>query len=654
MPDALTYLDFDLRLRPAEGGYRAEVLASPAGEAAIAFAAPFSPLELENFLLRIGRPRRGTRRIDSPEMAAAKTLGARLWDAVFNGVVRDCWHGSLSAAEERGRGLRLRLRLGEAPELADIPWEYLYMSAAGRFLSLSQKTPLIRYLDLPQRITPLAVTPPLTILALISTPTDFPALDVEAEWSRLSQALASLVAAGRVRLERLAEARLPALQKKLRRGDTHILHFIGHGGFDRQTEEGVLVLEDEWGRGRLVGAEMLGTILHDHRSLRLAVLNACEGARGARADPLAGVAQTLVRQGIPAVIAMQFEITDAAAILFAEEFYAAVADGYPVDAALAEARKAIFAAGNDMEWGTPVLHLRAPDGQLFALDRNAAPRPAVVRPPDPAPHPVVRGDSPPGFAHASGEDAFGRWAEFSVPDPKGALVTQRLRWIPPGRFLMGSPATEAERYDDEGPQHEVTFAQGFWLFDTACTQALWQAVMGTNPSRFKGADRPVEMVSWEDCGIFIDRINRLRPGLDLVLPSEAQWEYACRAGTSIPFSVGSTITPEQVNYDGNYPYTSGAKGRYRQETVPVASLPPNPWGLYEMHGNVWEWCADHWHDNYQGAPGNGSAWRGAAGRVVRGGSWRSSARFCRSAYRRANVPGYRSGLIGFRCARGQD
>src|SRR5712671_619996 len=206
---------------------------------------------------------------------------------------------------------------------------------------------------------------------MISSPADYPTLDVEGEWSRLNKALAGLIGSGHVRLERLATPRLSFLQRKLRGDEFHVLHFVGHAGFDRETQDGVLVLCDEAGKGRLVAAENLGTILHDHRSLRLVVLNACEGSRSSRSDPFAGVAQTLVQQGIPAVIAMQFEITDEAAITFAEEFYAATADGYPVDAALSAARKAIFAAGNDIEWGTPVLYLRAPNGQLFTVNRDA-------------------------------------------------------------------------------------------------------------------------------------------------------------------------------------------------------------------------------------------------------------------------------------------
>ncbi|MFO1424065.1 MAG: formylglycine-generating enzyme family protein [Candidatus Competibacteraceae bacterium] len=265
-----------------------------------------------------------------------------------------------------------------------------------------------------------------------------------------------------------------------------------------------------------------------------------------------------------------------------------------------------------------------------------------------------RSGQPPSWADTWGTDGYGHWVTFSVTNKQGQKITQRMRWIEPGTFKMGSPEDEPGRWDAEGPQHSVAISRGFWLFDTACTQALWEAVMGDNPSGFKGADRPVESVSWNGCQDFIKRLNERLPGLDLALPSEAQWEYTCRAGTTTPFSFGDNITPEQVNYNGNYPYAGGKKGRYRQETVPVASLPPNPWGLYEMHGNVWEWCQDHWHDSYRGAQANGSAWEGrdaGASRIVRGGSWSRSARGVRSAVRYARRPVNRDGDIGFRCAR---
>ncbi|NBC33911.1 MAG: SUMF1/EgtB/PvdO family nonheme iron enzyme [Alphaproteobacteria bacterium] len=273
-------------------------------------------------------------------------------------------------------------------------------------------------------------------------------------------------------------------------------------------------------------------------------------------------------------------------------------------------------------------------------------------------HPLADGN-PPEWASEWGQDRFGVFVAFTIRD-----VTQRLRWIRPGRFLMGSPENEPERFNDEGPQHAVHIARGFWLADTACTQALWRAVMGNNPSHFQGENlrdsskRPVERVSWNDVQVFLERVNGMVPGLNLSLPTEAQWEYACRAGTTGTFSFGDTITPEQVNYNGNLPYAGGEKGLFREQTVPVKSLPPNPWGLYEMHGNVWEWVQDHWHDSYEGAPAHGSAWldkqaEAVADGVFRGGSWFGDARSVRSAARDWTRPGHRDADLGFRCARVQ-
>jgi hypothetical protein len=365
----IRYLDFDLRIERSAEGYIARVLNSPAGQASIEFKMPFSDLELENFLLRVGRTRRGVRRLESPEMEAAKGFGGRLFDAVFGHEIRGCLRSSMDEASRQGAGLRLRLHLGDVPELGDLPWEYLHNRALNRFLVLSTETPLVRYMDLPERIRPLTVKLPLRVLIMISSPSDYPPLDVEREWTKLKEALSDLEKRGLVILERMTKPTLGTLQRRLRRGEYHIFHFVGHGAFDERAQDGVLLLEDEEGRGRSVSGQYLGTLMHDERTLRLAILNACEGARTSLSDPFAGTAQSLVQQGIPAVIAMQFEITDEAAIAMAHEFYAALADGYPVDAALAEARKAIFAQGNDVEWGTPVLYLRASDGRIFDVER---------------------------------------------------------------------------------------------------------------------------------------------------------------------------------------------------------------------------------------------------------------------------------------------
>ncbi len=227
----------------------------------------------------------------------------------------------------------------------------------------------MRYLDLPDPPRPVSVEGPLRLLVMISNPSDYPKLDVEQEWSLLNGALAEEQADGRVVVERLA-ANMKELRRRLRREQFHVFHFVGHGRYRPDWGSGVLVMEDRYGRSHEVPGDELGSLLNEYDETRLAVLNACEGARSDDAsDPFAGLAQSLIRQGLPAVVAMQFEITDDAAIIFAQELYGAIADGLPLEAALAEARGAIRDEGNLTEWGTPVLYSRAPDGHLFDVTR---------------------------------------------------------------------------------------------------------------------------------------------------------------------------------------------------------------------------------------------------------------------------------------------
>jgi formylglycine-generating enzyme required for sulfatase activity len=231
-------------------------------------------------------------------------------------------------------------------------------------------------------------------------------------------------------------------------------------------------------------------------------------------------------------------------------------------------------------------------------------------------------------------------------------VQQVFRWIPPGRFMMGSPPEEAERLDNQA-QHQVVLTEGFWLADTVCTQALWEAVMGENPSEFRGPDRPLEQISWDNAVTFMTRLSERVSGLDLRLPSEAEWEYACRAGMATPFWFGDTISTDQVNFDGNYPYAGGGKGESRGETVEVKALPCNGWGLYQMHGNVWEWCND-WYGEYpEEAVTDPQGPETGVWRVLRGGGWDSSGRDARSARRIDGTPVMRGYGTGFRLARGQ-
>ncbi len=257
---------------------------------------------------------------------------------------------------------------------------------------------------------------------------------------------------------------------------------------------------------------------------------------------------------------------------------------------------------------------------------------------------------PPLWAEAWGDDLYGLWAAFVMGEQR-----QRMRWIEPGQFWMGSPGPsnqelppEPERQEDERPRHRVTLSAGFWMADTACTQALWTAVMRSNPSHFSDDARcPVENVSYEDVQAFLTALRDAGVDGEADLPTEAQWEYACRAGTDTPFHFGAQITPAWVNYDGNFPYNAGAKGEYRQYTVPVKALPANCWGLYQMHGNVWEWCRDG-RRTYTGAEEPDPEGPAGAARALRGGSWISNAGYCRSARRLALEPGFRDRYLGFR------
>ncbi|MGB7712038.1 MAG: bifunctional serine/threonine-protein kinase/formylglycine-generating enzyme family protein [Microcoleus sp.] len=222
--------------------------------------------------------------------------------------------------------------------------------------------------------------------------------------------------------------------------------------------------------------------------------------------------------------------------------------------------------------------------------------------------------------------------------------------IPGGSFMMGSPSTETGRQDYEGPQHNVNIPP-FFMGKYEVTNEQYQAVMGNNPSKFKGAKRPVENVSWDDAVEFCRKLTQ-KTGKTYRLPSEAEWEYACRAGTTTPFYFGDTITPDLVNYNGYYPYANTPKGLWRHQTTDVGIFPPNAFGLYDMHGNVWEWCSDKWHDNYNGAPTDGSSWETGTdnNRVLRGSSYLNKAVNCRSANRHRLSAGYRFWPFGFRVA----
>jgi len=363
------YLDFDVWIdQKSKGFYRAKAWSGGAGfEATEHFSLP-ALLAGGGLCLATGGARRGgASSSETMEGASAEEAGGELFRAVFQGELLKAFQGCLAKAQG-GPGLRIRLRLNDVPQLAGLPWEYLYDAESRGFLALSSRTQVIRYLELSEGLGSLQVEPPLRVLAVISTPQGYRELaEADEEWRRLVATLKPLLKRGLIEIERLEHPTAAALETRLRTGTpVHVLHFVGHGGFSELRGEGVLVFEDENGKGAPLSGPSLAYLLQDHPSLRLAVLNACNGARSSQENTFAGTAQVLVQHGVPAVIAMQAEVMDETACRFAETFYQALAGGLPVDACVGEVRRALAAEQNP-EWGTPVLYLRATDGHLFTV-----------------------------------------------------------------------------------------------------------------------------------------------------------------------------------------------------------------------------------------------------------------------------------------------
>ncbi len=406
----MEFLDFELRISQGDGGANTvAVVHSPAGEATATFRLAFDDQELKRRLQAVKNARSGgaqTRKGRDPQRDlippretgarlrdTVRDLGRGLFEALLASEVRSCYRNSLNTARAQGKGLRIRLRV-DAPQLAILPWEYLYDEAQGEYICLAKETPLIRYLELARPPQPLTIQPPLRILGMVASPSDLPELDMEKEKQQMAEAIRHLQDEGRVSLKWLEGQTWRDLQKAMRDGPWHVFHFIGHGDFDATEQEGQIALADEQGKSSLLSAKQLGRLLDSHASLRLVVLNSCEGARASETDLFSSTGAVLTRRGIPAVVSMQYVITDRAALEFSRMFYDAVADGLSVDAAVTEARIAISMTMNDAsEWGTPVLHMRANDGHLFDINAAGAifPESAEVSPTKPqAPQPHVK------------------------------------------------------------------------------------------------------------------------------------------------------------------------------------------------------------------------------------------------------------------------
>ncbi len=349
------------------------------------------------------------------ELATAQVVGRTLFEALFASEVLSCYRNSLAVAREQKRHLRIRLRV-EAPELSILPWEFLYDAREGDYVSLLRETPVTRYLEMGLPADPLTIQPPIRILGMVASPQGLPPLDAPLECQRMVEAIDHLVDSHAVELKWVEGQTWRDLDRALQEGNWHIFHFVGHGGFSAELGEGLIALVDEASGGaNFLSATQLGRLFAAHPALRLAVLNACEGARASEHDIFSSTGAVLARRGIPAVVSMQFAITDRAAIEFSRTFYDGLARGLPVDGAVQEARIAIsIALGGSAEWGTPVLHMRAPDGVLFRVDLACAIfRPPVEPPsastpaPESVPQPVEPAQPAPRIAAATGETRRG-------------------------------------------------------------------------------------------------------------------------------------------------------------------------------------------------------------------------------------------------------
>ena len=315
-----------------------------------------------------------------------KDFGEILYETIFQEDIRALFKGSLDVIESSGgKRLRIRLKLDEDAILHCIPWEFFYQRTTNQFLSRDLSIPIVRYIGLPRIIPQFEVEPPLRILGFISNPLELAQLDTEHEKAKIQEGLKDLEEGNLVIFDWIKAATVPELQKALRKNVYHVFHFIGHSGFNTNSNDSWIAFEDDQKRLVNVNAEQLSSILSNHGFFNLVVLNSCSGATTSVLNPFAGTANTLVQHGMPAVVAMQFIISDSASISFSSEFYAAMADGYPVEDAVTNARVGIFSGLGLSEWGTPVLFMRSNESHLFALNQEYTPEEEDIPVPNPSP-----------------------------------------------------------------------------------------------------------------------------------------------------------------------------------------------------------------------------------------------------------------------------
>lgn len=581
---------FDLRIERDGSGFRASVIDAQVGNAETRFSQPFKDEDLVRFRHAIEHPERDFIREGANLDEIFKRLGTDLFQAVFSGGVLTAWRDALGRAAAANQRVTLSLHLRDS-ELESWPWESLRDPHQDAYLALSPRTPLLRFPVPPSRIPALRIEGPVRILGIVPHPGGCAPLEGEREWSLLQSSLSKLVETGKVTLDRLQPATLSSLRRKLAEGPFHVLHFIGHGTFDKVKKQGALVFDgEEGGRASEVSASELGTLLSEE-DLRLVVLNACYGAKGTVDDPFGAVAANLVRRKVAAVVAMQFSVTDAFAVEFSELFYRRLAAGEPVDLAMAETRLDLLARKHEVEWRKPILYMSSSETKLIDVQT------------------VGPGNGwPPPWLKAAGAVLVGGgltaaslvWAPTPQPSPECPSppgLDIKFRLIRPGSTITGNNSLLSV----QGP-----YCIGMYEL----TRSQQAQILGAPPIPAPEGDLPASALSYENTETIMQALNRRDLSGHYRLPTGKQWEYAARGGTGgvAHFGANLGLLPEYGNCTGS---DTGAK--------PVGSYKPNKFGLFDMYGNVSEWTSDFDVDK-----------DGHVIRYRRGGGWRIEPKNCNS------------------------
>jgi formylglycine-generating enzyme required for sulfatase activity len=714
----MTYLDFELEIGTGRGRqYPVAVTHSPAGEAHATMHFPYDALSLEkrlavlqNALLDSGG---GFRHFPSPEELVVRNFGRDLFDALFTGQVRQCFEQSIEQAWQEDKGICLKLHL-QPPDLAALPWEFLYDPRQAEYVCLSRNTPLVRYLELPHTVPPLSLSPPLRILGMIASPDDLTPLNEAREKEQVETALQSLRARGLVELTWLEGRTWRHLHEAMQDGDWHIFHFLGQGDFsrrDRFSDKGFLALAGEEGEIHRLSAADLARLLTSHPSLRVVLLNARQGAQAALLRNIyTNTATLLVREGIPAVLATPYQITDEAAIKLFRVFYEALALGIPVGAALAGARNAInFAIANTLEWGAPALFMGAPDGLVFsppgadqtqveeepfqaAVSVETPEEMSVpVETPEEMSVPVETPKEMPAPVEATGEVQLPVPVEVPAevqtplpikppmevlePEPAPAVPSRptegpsgkpgpkpepparapqplepELVLIPAGEFLMGSdPEKDRRAYENEQPQQRV-YLPGYHIGRTPVTNAQYAAFVeasGYKPPKH-WVDRKLPDHKEDYPVVYISWDDAM---------AYCRWlskknGQAYRLPSEAEWEKAARGTEGRI-----YPWgdawelgrcNSNEGGRDDTTRVDAYLEGASPYGILDMAGNMWEWTGSLYRP-YPYNPNDGREDPKAFGkRVLRGGAFYSGARRVRCAYRDSGGMDDWRGSYGFR------